>query len=87
MIDTIRILLFWECNLKCPYCCNENEHIKQQISTVDFDSIRFHVWENYKNLNLEQIHPKANFRYWKMDDCDRENEDRVVLRYMETNHG
>lgn len=42
-------------------------------------SVRFHVWENYKSMNLEQEFPNAHFKYWQMDECDRDNEERVVL--------
>jgi len=42
-------------------------------------SIRFHVWEKYQELELEKKF-NATIKYWVMDDCDRINEDRVVLK-------
>ena len=43
-------------------------------------NVRFHVWDRYRILALERIFPEANFRYWVMDDCERDNEERVVLQ-------
>jgi len=167
MKDTLRILVDWKCNLKCSYCCNEQEHSRSQfkptnLNTIDFSkysnvcisggeplmflmrvseicrrirnnqlvilytngiflsteyaqllemmgvhavniglhdpksfkkiitnvlestkdtklSVRFHVWENYKDMNLEAEFPTAKFKYWTMDECDRDNEERVIL--------
>ena len=167
MKDTLRILVDWKCNLKCAYCCNEQEHSRLQFTstnlyTIDFSkysticisggeplmflrrvaeicrrvrdnqmvvlysngilmskviahmlpqmgiravniglhfpnsfnriitnvlkctegtnlSVRFHVWENYKNMNLEAKFPEAKFKYWTMDECDRDNEERVIM--------
>lgn len=41
MIDTLRILVDWKCNLKCSYCCNEREEIRAEISPAPLDSIDF----------------------------------------------
>lgn len=30
---------------------------------------------------LKLFYPSLEFRFWKMNDCDRENEDRVVLKH------
>jgi len=167
MKDTLRILVDWKCNLKCPYCCNEQERFRKDILPVKLEDIdffkyenfcisggepllrldligeitkkipwgcktilytngilltrkrahlldlwavnainiglhypksfhkiirrvtdemgdipipvRFHVWEGYRSMDLERQHPRVELKYWKMDDCDRENEDRVVL--------
>ena len=165
--DTIRILVSWKCNLKCDYCCNEQERFRKDILPVKLDaidfsnyenvcisggepllhlervvevmqaakgkfqilytnglllnndivkvleeggvkavniglhypssfsriinkagesfnessiSVRFHVWEKYRHMVLEkEIGPRFGIKYWQMDDCERENEDRVVL--------
>lgn len=40
--------------------------------------VRFHAQDIYKE-QLEKDFPNVNFRFWKMNDCDRGNEDRIVL--------
>lgn len=167
-IDTARILVDWECNLHCTYCCNEQEMFRKDIAPVHINSIdfskykffaisggeplmfmsridtvmarivpvkgfsilytngilmtrpkaqvlhmmgldainvglhyeksfhhiiknvsicvsglrmstRFHLWDKFKELNLESEFPDVQFKYWAMDDCDRDNEERFVL--------
>ena len=165
-VDTARILVSWECNLKCPYCCNEQARFRKDIAPISIEKIR---WNDYRNFcisggepllhkdkvwdvcrripagstvilytngilvnretvvemeqagiqyfniglhyessfdrliksvtaavqgsgikarfhaqdihaeNLQQKFPGTSFRFWKMDDCDRENEHRFVL--------
>jgi organic radical activating enzyme len=168
--DTIRVLVDWKCNLKCSYCCNEQDRFRSQfthiqLSAIDFSryettcisggeplmfmnrvvavserarlaksfvvlytngilltpaiadmlmmcgiqavnvglhyaamfpvlipritealvdtgiSLRFHANEEYSAI--QQAHPDNAFRLWKMDDCDRENEERVILDWKE----
>lgn len=166
MIDTIRIVVDWRCNLSCDYCCNEKERFRRQFKTVSireidwsryrtvcisggepllfpqkiealcravppgkfvvvytnafhlspalaecldlwgvraltvglhipetFGSIitrtsealagrnitaRFNVHEAYRE-RIGAFYPGISFRFWAMDDCDRGNEERVVL--------
>lgn len=166
-IDTARILVSWECNLSCSYCCNEQDRfrsgiIKTKLDNVNFNNykffclsggepllkpnrladviyripgnktiilytngillhkklfdaynfwridyinvglheessfthiinnvikqtkdsfigVRFHLNETFKYLNMEEEYPLVNFKYWKMDDCERDNEDRFIL--------
>jgi MoaA/NifB/PqqE/SkfB family radical SAM enzyme len=40
-------------------------------------SIRYHAQDIHETSLVNQ-HPNLSFKYWTMDDCDRENEDRVV---------
>lgn len=40
-------------------------------------SIRFHVEDTHTELAMR--HPGVAFKFWHRDDCDRDNEDRVVL--------
>lgn len=165
-VDTLRALVDWKCNLRCSYCCNEQQRFRSQIKAVryadvewgeyptlcisggeplifpervrmaamaapnafkilytngtlwtrdtgkmldaigiqavnvglhfpsTFDGIiakvrecttglkievRFHVWENYRDAVLETHGETVKFKFWKMDDCDRENEKRIVV--------
>jgi molybdenum cofactor biosynthesis enzyme MoaA len=162
--DTIRVLVDWKCNLRCAYCCNEQERFRKEIRAARLDDIdfskyktvcitggepllfpdriyaicqrvprealivlytngimldrkmalrlhgfrvgainvglhiestfgtlidrvtdavvqmadvRFHAQDCYGWLSA--MYPSAKFRFWKMDDCERENEDRVIL--------
>ena len=45
-IDTLRILVDWKCNLKCPYCCNEQEHNRSQFREVTMNDIDFSQYAN-----------------------------------------
>lgn len=165
--NTIRMLLWWDCNLRCTYCCNEIERFRSQFKEVTFDDIDFHKYSNvcvsggepllypdrlenvlkrlpsgkiiilytngifldkknaqmlnkhevrYANIGLHYprsfdriiqdclkavkgtnislrfhgqniyaegltaCYPDVQFRFWEMDDCDRDNEERVVLK-------
>ena len=40
-------------------------------------SVRFHVEDTH--VDLAEKHRGVQFRFWHRDDCERENEDRVVL--------
>ena len=165
-IDTVRILVDWKCNLKCSYCCNEQERFRKniipiQLKDIDFSKykfvcisggepllflnkiyevcnlaqpnsfkiiysngllwdttkaielvhrgvnaaniglhypktfntlihrvematlglpikVRYHVWDKYKEEMIAK-YPAMSFRFWTMNDCDRNNEDRFVL--------
>jgi len=166
MIDTARILVDWLCNLKCSYCCNEQERFRKDIKPININDIDFNKYTNfcvsggepllhiekvkdvcsripkgkliilYTNgllineanaalceslgiigMNIGMHYPKTfdnliknvtaatkntalkirfhmqdiyekeftekytdvSFRFWKMDDCDRDNEERFVL--------
>jgi len=41
-------------------------------------SVRFHAQDIFQ-YDLTKNHPSTSFRFWKMNDCDRSNEHRVVL--------
>lgn len=165
-VDTLRLLISWQCNLRCDYCCNEIPRFRNQfkpttIAALDFNKyanvcvsggeplldlpylenilkqipsgkkvilysngifldapaakmlersgvgyirvglhyhrsfdrlisdctkavqgtslkVRFHAQDIYQQA-LTEVHPNVPFRFWKMDDCDRANEDRVIL--------
>lgn len=46
MVDTIRLLLFLDCNLDCPYCCNKQEQFNSQFQLKRFDEIDFSKYKN-----------------------------------------
>lgn len=165
MIDTLRVLVSWKCNLTCSYCCNEQPRFRDPIrptklSEIDFSryqnvcisggepllfpdriravcslaqdstiilytngvflnagmagmleqwgvdfvnvglhepksfakliesvsqavlftklAVRFHIQDIYET-QITRLFPDVPVRFWKMDDCDRANEERVVL--------
>lgn len=41
MKDTVRIIMFLECNFKCSYCCNEKEKFSSQFVEMYFSQIDF----------------------------------------------
>ena len=45
-IDTLRLLLFWECNLSCDYCCNEIPEIRAGIKEISLENITGAKYEN-----------------------------------------
>jgi len=49
MKDTIRLLLQWECNLKCSYCCNEIPEIRKGIEEINVLAA-MHKTVDYKNV-------------------------------------
>jgi molybdenum cofactor biosynthesis enzyme MoaA len=42
-------------------------------------SVRFHVQDIH--TDLADRYPDTQFRTWKLDDCDRDNEERVILQW------
>ena len=58
------------------------ERLIRKVGAYTADSgmqVRYHLCDSYRSLELEKDFPRAAFRYWAMDDCDRDNEERVVL--------
>lgn len=45
-IDTLRLILGWECNLTCPYCCNRIPEVQAQFRTLRLDDINFEAYAN-----------------------------------------
>lgn len=45
-IDTLRLLLFWECNLKCSYCCNEIPEVRSGIKQISLENIKGAKYDN-----------------------------------------
>lgn len=39
----------------------------------------FHVWDKCKEEMVAK-YPNVKFRFWALDDCERDNEDRFVLK-------
>lgn len=57
MIDTLRLILFLECNLRCSYCCNEQQQFNSQFKPVRFRNIQ---WDKYRNLCISGGEPFLN---------------------------
>lgn len=44
-------------------------------------NVRYHVQDVYeKAWGLSKAFPYATFRFWKLNDCQRDNEERIILR-------
>jgi molybdenum cofactor biosynthesis enzyme MoaA len=48
-IDTIRLILTLDCNLKCSYCCNKLESVYSRFVKKSIDEIDF---SRYRNVCL-----------------------------------
>jgi len=57
MIDTLRLLVSWKCNLKCTYCCNEQEQFHKDIHPTSIDTI---PWHQYKVFCVSGGEPLLN---------------------------
>lgn len=57
MIDTIRIILFLDCNMRCSYCCNKQEQFNRQFQKKKFKEIDF---SKYKNVCITGGEPFLN---------------------------
>jgi molybdenum cofactor biosynthesis enzyme MoaA len=57
MIDTLRLILFLECNLRCSHCCNEQTQFNSQFKSVRF---RYIQWGRYKKLCISGGEPFLN---------------------------
>jgi MoaA/NifB/PqqE/SkfB family radical SAM enzyme len=47
MIDTVRVILFLDCNLHCQYCCNNVPKYRSQFQEKSITEIDF---DKYKNV-------------------------------------
>ena len=45
-MKTLRLLLFWECNLTCSYCCNEIPEVREGILPIRKEDIDFTQYDN-----------------------------------------
>lgn len=48
MVDTARIIITRDCNLYCPYCCNERPEIYNKFRRLL--SLEKVPWQNYKSV-------------------------------------
>jgi len=56
------------------------ENVEKAVNGVPIQ-VRYHAQDIYKNmLGLDKVFKGVRFRYWKMNDCARSNEDRIVLK-------
>ena len=46
IIDTLRLILFLECNLKCTYCCNRQEQFNSLFREKKISEINFNFYKN-----------------------------------------
>lgn len=46
MKDTLRLILFTECNMHCSYCCNEIPEVNTRFEKKKFRDIDFSKYEN-----------------------------------------
>ena len=45
-MKTLRLLLFWECNLTCTYCCNEIPEVREGILPIKKEDIDYSKYDN-----------------------------------------
>ncbi len=55
--DTLRLIITLECNLSCPYCCNNIPEFKNQFVKKSFNEIDF---SKYKNVCITGGEPFTN---------------------------
>lgn len=77
MVDTLRILVSWQCNLKCSYCCNEQERFRKDIHPTTLDAV---PWNQYDNFCISGGEPLLNFPK-VVEVCKRIPQDRLKILY------
>ena len=77
MIDTLRVLVSWACNLKCSYCCNEQERYRKDIQPTTMDAID---WNAYKVFCISGGEPLLNWPKVKAV-CDRIPKGTLTILY------
>ncbi len=70
MKDTLRVLVSWKCNLKCSYCCNEQERFRKDIHPISIDNIN---WDQYQTYCISGGEPLLNLDtvYQVLNRCDK----------------
>ncbi len=53
-IDTLRLILFLDCNMHCSYCCNEQKEFNSKFVKKKFEEIDYN---KYKNVCLSGGEP------------------------------
>ena len=81
-VDTIRLMLTMECNLRCSYCCNHLDSVRQKISPVRLQDI---VFENYMNVCLTGGEPFLNNGVILYDVLNYLKYDETLSIYIYTN--
>lgn len=46
LIDTLRVVIDWRCNLSCWYCCNEQDSQRSQFGLTSLSVIDFSAYKN-----------------------------------------
>ena len=60
MVDTARLILSWECNRVCSYCCNNLPGVREQFKAVRYSEID---WRWYRYVALSGGEPLLNPSY------------------------
>jgi molybdenum cofactor biosynthesis enzyme MoaA len=60
MVDTVRFLLTWKCNLSCDYCCNEIPEVRKGISPMTMKEYQSFDFSKYKNICISGGEPFLN---------------------------
>lgn len=96
MIDTLRLILFLKCNMKCGYCCNEKEEFSNQFVKKTWKEIH-DSFPNYKNIcvtggepfldkellyNVLTLIPKKKRIYIYTNGMFITNNDIQILKYI-----
>jgi molybdenum cofactor biosynthesis enzyme MoaA len=81
MVNTLRILVSWKCNLNCSYCCNEQEQFRKDIQPVKLDDID---WNRYDSFCITGGEPLLNWQTVKQV-CARVPKQRNPLVILYTN--
>jgi pyruvate-formate lyase-activating enzyme len=95
--DTIRLILFLGCNLKCKYCCNEQTQFNSQFVEKYFEDIDFTKYSNicisggepflYKNIlydvldNIEVVAAHCNIYIYSNGLLIGDSDMHILERY------
>lgn len=79
--DTARVLVGWNCNLSCPYCCNRIPEVRERIRVVGLDEIE---WKKYRCVCITGGEPML-YGNRVIQICERARRAQVPLVVLYTN--